>query len=138
MKTGSFKILLQPFAIFTFAFFTPYTHAQLTGQLGVLDLEANGGLNPNTNSPWAEGDQYRLVFITSGTTNAQSADINTYNNFATSQAAGSTTFSRLGEVNWFILGSTLTVDARDNTSTNSREILSCFPSGPNRILRRRI
>ncbi|MFM7787424.1 MAG: PEP-CTERM sorting domain-containing protein, partial [Microcystis panniformis] len=36
------------------------------------------GLNP--------GQQYRLVFVTSGTRNAESSDINDYNTFVTSEA----------------------------------------------------
>ena len=38
----------------------------------------------------APGAQYRLVFVTSGTRDATSADINDYNTFVTSQATGGT------------------------------------------------
>jgi hypothetical protein len=73
------------------------------------------GLNP--------GDQYRLVFVTDGTRTATSTDINDYNTFVTNDvtptsalaialnAAGLTT-------TWKAIGSTQTVDARDNTGTN--------------------
>jgi hypothetical protein len=37
------------------------------------------GLNP--------GDQYRLVFVTAGTRNATSSDINDYNTFVTNQVS---------------------------------------------------
>ena len=92
--------------------------AQLAGQLGVLDLEANGGINPATGAAWEEGDQYRLIFLSSTVTDAMSSDIATYNTFVQSTAAASTAFPELGGASWFMMGSTLTVDARDNTGTN--------------------
>ena len=91
----------------------------LAGQLGVLDVvNANGGINPATGLAWAAGDQYRLVFLTSATTDASSSDINTYNAFVQGVAAASTTYPNLGNAQWKIVGSTATVDARDNTGTN--------------------
>jgi hypothetical protein len=105
------------FAALTFAALAP-AGAQLVGQLGVLDPSANGGINPATGEAWAEGDQYRLVFITSQTTNATSPDIATYNTFVQGVANSSTTFPDLGNATWKIVASTLAVDARDNTGTN--------------------
>ncbi|MCA2655808.1 PEP-CTERM sorting domain-containing protein [Microcystis sp. M061S2] len=73
------------------------------------------GLNP--------GDQYRLVFVTDGTRDATSTNINDYNTFVTNDvtptsalaialnAAGLTT-------TWKAIGSTASVAARDNTGTN--------------------
>jgi hypothetical protein len=87
----------------------------LTGQLGILDVaNANGGINPATGLPWAKGDTYRLIFVTSGTTVCDSADIATYNAFVQglADAAG------LGSVTWKVVGSTAAVAARDNTNTN--------------------
>ena len=58
------------------------------------------------------GDQYRLVFVTSGARDASSANIEDYNDFVKSygdQAVVS---------NWKAIVSTATVDARDNTSSN--------------------
>ena len=83
-------------------------HAAVIGQLGVLD--SSTGLNP--------GDQYRLIFLTSTTTTGLSSDIATYNSFVQATAAASTVFPKLGNGTWNILGSTLAVDARDNTGTN--------------------
>ena len=64
------------------------------------------------------GDQYRLVFVTSGTTTANSNDISSYNNFVNAQAASvsATGFPTSG---WTAIVSTTTVDARDNTGTAS-------------------
>ena len=66
------------------------------------------------------GQQYRLAFVTSGTTTATSSDIATYNNFVTTQAG---LVPGLNATTWTAIGSTLTVNARDNTGTN--------PSNPN-------
>jgi len=92
----------------------PAAQAALMGELGILDLTANGGINPATGAPWALGDQYRFAFHTSEKTTAVSADITTYNAWVQglADAAG------LGAATWKAIGSTDTVDARDNTSTN--------------------
>ena len=62
------------------------------------------------------GDQYRLAFVTTAQTTAQSDDIETYNAFvqATADAAP------IGDWNleWKAIGSTATVSARQNTSTD--------------------
>lgn len=90
----------------------------LGGQLGVWKPWVNGGINPATTNAWRKGDQYRLLFVTTGTTNANSADIEYYNSFVQSIAASSTNYPLLGSATWKAVGSTLTVDARDNTGTN--------------------
>jgi hypothetical protein len=68
------------------------------------------GLNP--------GDQYRLVFVTSGTRDATSTNIADYNAFVNAQAAGvvSAGFPTSG---WTAIASTESVDARTNTGTAS-------------------
>jgi hypothetical protein len=60
--------------------------APVAGQLGILDLDANGGINPNTGEPWQVGDRYRLAFHTLGKTTSESNDPNFYNDFVTSEA----------------------------------------------------
>jgi len=60
------------------------------------------GLNP--------GDTYQLAFVTSTTTAATSSDIATYNAIVQSAAAN----AGMGSLVWHVIGSTLTVDARDN------------------------
>ena len=92
--------------------------AQLACQLGVLDLSANGGINPATGVAWVAGDTYRLVFVTSANTTCESKDITTYNSFVQGLAAASTSYPKLGNGLWKVVGSTSTVDARDNTKTN--------------------
>ncbi len=81
------------------------------------DIVQPSGINPATAAPWVPGDKYRLVFITSTDQAAESSDINHYNSLmqGVADAAG------LGEATWKVIGSTNTVDARDNTSTNPEE-----------------
>ncbi|BAV34320.1 hypothetical protein SCL_2029 [Sulfuricaulis limicola] len=63
------------------------------------------------------GDKFHLIFVTSGTTDAYSADIATYNAFvqATADAAG--IGSAIGLTDWRVLGSTPTVNAADNLAS---------------------
>ena len=67
------------------------------------------GLNP--------GDQYRLAFVTSTTRDATSSNIADYNAFVTAVANAVPELLALGTT-WTAIGSTPTVDARDNTNTN--------------------
>jgi len=90
----------------------------IQGELGIWKPWANGGINPATTLAWAAGDTYRLVFVTSAETTAESTEITTYNTFVQGVAASSTAFPDLGNVNWNIVGSTSAINAMDNTSTN--------------------
>lgn len=65
---------------------TAASNAALVSQFGILDLNANGGINPNTGTAWQAGDTYRLAFYTAGTIDGQSDDPAVYDAFATSQA----------------------------------------------------
>lgn len=58
----------------------------LVSQFGILDLDANGGINPNTGNPWQAGDTYRLAFHSAQGIDAQSDDPADYDDFATTQA----------------------------------------------------
>ena len=104
---------------------TPTAQAgTLTGELGILDLAANGGVNPATGNPWAYGDYYRFVFITSeeGDSYPTSSDISTYNDMV--QGLANASSLNIGEDDnaiWRVIGSTADVDARDNTWTNPDE-----------------
>lgn len=101
--------------------------AQLAGQLGVLDPQnANGGINPQTGVAWAEGDTYRLAFYTEDKRNALSNEIDDYNAFVQSVAAGSSKFPDLGLGTWKVLGSTATVSARQNTGTDADDNAPIF------------
>jgi hypothetical protein len=78
------------------------------------------GTNPQTGQPWADGDSYRLIFITSVYTQATSADIDYYNTFVQTAADNSTEYdiSAADGYTWKIVGSTATVNAKTNTATD--------------------
>ena len=63
------------------------------------------------------GDQYRLAFVTITTRDATSTDIADYNAFVTTAANTQADLVALGAT-WKAIGTTPTVDARDNTDTN--------------------
>jgi len=62
------------------------------------------------------GDTYFLAFVTEGTRDAASSNIADYNNFVQAQAtlAGLQLDNSANPVTWKAIGSTATVDARDN------------------------
>jgi len=93
---------------------------ELAGQLGVLDLSANGGNNPNTGLPWAEGDTYRFAFASSTSRDATSSLIADYNTHV--QDAGNASGLGIGVsegVTWKAIASTATIDADVNTGTDT-------------------
>jgi hypothetical protein len=63
------------------------------------------------------GDQYRLIFTSSSTTDATSTSIATYNTFVTGVALSVPQLAALSTT-WTAIGSTDSIDARDNTGTN--------------------
>ncbi len=93
--------------------------APLRCQLRVLNLTANGGINPATAIPWKAGDKYRLAFVTSAATPASSTNIATYNTFVQNAANSGTTFPSLRTVSWKAICSTASVNANTNTATVS-------------------
>lgn len=88
-------------------------------QLGILTSLTLRRNNPTTNQPWKPGDKYRYAFFTSASTTAYSANIADYNAWVQSLANASPLGIGAAQgVTWKAIGSTDTVDARDNTSTN--------------------
>ena len=63
------------------------------------------------------GDEFRLIFVTSNRRDAQSSNIADYNGFVQGAAGGGHTDIRPYRSGFRVLGSTRTVDARDNTAT---------------------
>lgn len=61
-------------------------------------------------------DEYRIIFVTSGKIDAISSDIGEYNTHAVREAELSATLFALN-ADWYCVGSTAAVDARDNLST---------------------
>lgn len=113
------KHTLLPLAAITgLALATTAHAATLAGQLGILDLTANGGINPANGSAWEAGDQYRFVFVVSAA-NALDPNDKTIADFnAHMQTVANGSSLNIGAATWKVLGSTAEVDARDNTSTN--------------------
>lgn len=73
-------------------------------------LEAPSGLQ--------SGDEYRLVFVTSGFHNAASSNISDYNSYVQNAADAVGSLVSGTGMTWRAIASTGTVDARDNTFTN--------------------
>jgi hypothetical protein len=71
-----------------------------------------GGVALTTPAGLAPGDQFRFVFVTDGTTNAESTDISTYDSFVQNQAGGATYDG--ATVTWQAIGSTSAVNAIDH------------------------
>jgi hypothetical protein len=109
------------------AVLTVSAQADLECELGILDLTANGGNNPATSAPWAEGDTYRFAFFTSVARTAEEPNIVVYNDWAQGLANDTTAYDiGVNEgVVWKIIGSTSAIDARDNTSTNPTVETGC-------------
>ena len=88
----------------------------LTGPGGIM---CPTGTNPSTSLPWALGDTYQLVFLTSTTRDASSTDIAVYNAFVNTAADGSPLTGVPG-VTWYAIASTYIqpsgpgVNAKDN------------------------
>jgi len=78
---------------------------------GLLDLTANGGINPNTGALWKIGDKYRMAFVSSTVRDATSSNIADYNNHVQAAAAA----AGLGAITWKAFVSTPTVAAQVNT-----------------------
>ena len=91
-----------------------------TTLLGILDLTANGGINPATLMPWKAGDTYRFIFATSTGTAATSTNIAYYNSFVQTLAdASPLNIGAAQGVTWNAIASTLNVAANVNTSTDT-------------------
>ena len=64
-----------------------------------------------------QGQQFRLLFVTSTTRDASSTDIGDYNTFVQNRAAAGHDDIREYQSGFRVVGSTADVDARDNTAT---------------------
>ena len=70
-----------------------------------------------TPSGLSDGDKFRLIFLTSTTRNATSSNIGDYNTFVQNRAAAGHMQIRPYSSQFRVVGSTVAVDARDNTGT---------------------
>ena len=70
-----------------------------------------------TPSGLSDGDEFRLIFLTSTSREATSSDIGVYNTFVQNRAAAGHMQIQSYSLQFRVVGSTAAVDARDNTST---------------------
>jgi len=98
----------------------PAAQAELTGELGILTSETLAGNNPATEEPWQVGDPYRLFFLTSANTTAESADITTYDAFVQGLADASTAYN-MSPATWRVFGTTPDVDVADHNQIHFTE-----------------
>ena len=83
-----------------------------------LTLPADSPLVPAGLGP---GDSFRLLFVTSTTTKAESSDIDDYNGFVQALASANASLASFSG-QFTALISTATVDARENTGTTGRGV----------------
>ena len=88
----------------------------ITGPAFIPEIQAphDWSLNPDGLVP---GNKFRLLFATSGTSDATSTDIADYNTFVQAQAAAGHTDIQDHSASFRVVASTAAVDARDNTGT---------------------
>lgn len=84
-----------------------------------INLATPAGLNP--------GDPFRFLFVTAATIAGTSSDIATYNSFVQSQGSGAR-YNGV-TVNWKAIGTTATVNARDNVGGYGSLVPVYLPSG---------
>ena len=80
--------------------------------LALISTVSNGALLAP--SGLSAGDKFHYIFVTSGTTDAYSADISAYNAFVQATADGVGIGSSIGLTDWRALASTPTISAADN------------------------
>jgi hypothetical protein len=86
---------------------------------------ARADLILNTPAGLGPGQQFQIVFVTDGTTLAESTSISTYNSFVTGDAdaqAGGTVFYNGQPVTFSAMGSTSAVSATSNIGVNSAPV----------------
>lgn len=84
--------------------------------LGILTISGANAAPITAPTGLNLGDQYRLVFVTSGVTPVSSTDIADYDAFVTAQANTITELVTLN-TNWRVIGGTASVNLRDHTDT---------------------
>jgi hypothetical protein len=106
----TFKFLKMVLTTFRYAMFIIFGVLSVSGTASATLIEAIANLN--------EGDNYRVVFVTSTGRTATSTDINVYNNFVSNVARNGSVTSTLA-LEWAALASTSTINAQVNTGISS-------------------
>ena len=90
----------------------------VSSELGILDVTANGGINPATGLPWQGRDKYRFVFGSSVGLSTRSSSYLYYNDFVQDLAdASALGIGSANGLQWRALASTHYRSAKDNTFT---------------------
>jgi hypothetical protein len=100
-------------------FHTPVRFTVLAGLVWVLQAMSptlQAGPILSTPAGLTPGETFRFVFVTSGTTDATSANISDYDNFVNTQANGATYNGTT--VSWLAIGSTASISAITHDGTN--------------------
>ena len=125
---GLLPILLGLYALFGFVAPAAAQTAPTANDDGSYSVPYDWALKP---SGISGGERFRLIFITSTTRDMSATGIGTYNTFVQGRAAAGHTAIRPYSSTFRVLGSTSTVDARDNTSTRgSRGVPIYWLNGP--------
>jgi hypothetical protein len=87
----------------------------------VLGVGARADITLNTPAGLHPGDQFRIVFVTDGTTNARSPGIGTYDQVVNNDVsnAGGVFYNGQSVTNWLAIGSTSAVNAIDHIGSNA-------------------
>ena len=94
-----------------------------SGKPPEVKVPSNWALTP---SGLEEGDKFRLLFVTSSTRNAEPTDIATYNRFVQDRAAAGHAKIRALGSGFRVVGSTASVDARDNSHTTGSDTVEIY------------
>ena len=101
-------------AVLALALLTPGAQAQTVAPDDVAVVPQDWSLIPRGES---QGQQFRLLFVTSTTRDASSTDIGDYNTFVQNRAAAGHDDIREYQSGFRVVGSTADVNAWDNTAT---------------------
>ncbi len=125
---GLLPVLLGLYALFGFVATAAAQTTPTANDDGSYSVPYDWALKP---SGFSGGERFRLIFITSTTRDVSATGIGTYNTFVQGRAAAGHTAIRPYSSTFRVLGSTSTVDARDNTSTRgSRGVPIYWLNGP--------
>ena len=112
---GRFRRSLLAAVLLALAALVPVLPVSSAVAQEVVEVPRNSPLKPSGLS--ATQKEFRLLFVTSTARNATSSDIADYNSFVQGSAAAGYSSIRPFASQFRVVGSTNSVDARDNTST---------------------
>eukprot|EP00188_Purpureofilum_apyrenoidigerum_P001089 Plantae.Rhodophyta-Purpureofilum_apyrenoidigerum.ctg15585.p1 GENE.Plantae.Rhodophyta-Purpureofilum_apyrenoidigerum.ctg15585~~Plantae.Rhodophyta-Purpureofilum_apyrenoidigerum.ctg15585.p1 ORF type:complete len:231 (+),score=9.83 Plantae.Rhodophyta-Purpureofilum_apyrenoidigerum.ctg15585:492-1184(+) len=97
-----------------------YMRAVFTGILLLIITPFASGIPITRSDSLNPGDSYRLAFVTSGRRDARPTNIDDYNIFVTNTAQSVSELAAL-DTDWWVIGSSASVSARENTQTRAAD-----------------